>query len=61
MSDSKVRIPEGNKDKIVIICTEEQEKYIKNFGCIACDDDICDCNYCDRCAYDADNIEFKRA
>ena len=53
--------PNGGKDhNIIIVCTEEQEKYIKNYGCIACDDDICDCNYCDSCAYDPSNIKFQR-
>ena len=55
------KMPNVSKDyKIIIICTEEQEEYIKNCGCIACDDDVCDCNYCGDCAYDVDKIEFKR-
>lgn len=29
--------------KIKIICSEKQADDIKNFGCIACDDDLCDC------------------
>ena len=51
----------GNDNKIIIICTKEQEQHIRDFGCIACDDDICDCACCTGCAYDADEIEFKRA
>lgn len=54
-----VILPNGNKDKIIIICTEEQEEYIRKCGCIACDDDICDCR-CNSCMYDADKIEYRR-
>ena len=45
--------------KIKIICSEKQAYDIKNFGCIACDDDLCDCYFCDRCPYDPYNIEFE--
>lgn len=47
-------------DKILIVCSESQEKYIRSFGCIACDDDNCDCALCDECIYSTDNIRFKR-
>lgn len=58
---SKGRLPVGSKDKITIICTEEQEKYIREFGCIACDSDVCDCDFCgEQCAYFADSIEYRR-
>lgn len=50
----------NENEKIAIICTKEQEETIKSCGCIACDDDVCDCQYCDRCVYDAENIEFRR-
>lgn len=52
-------LPNGSKEKIIIICTEEQEKHIRQCGCIACDDDICDC-CCNGCMYDADEIEYRR-
>ena len=53
--------PDGGKNfNIVIVCTEEQEEYIKSCGCIASDDDICDCNFCGDCAYGVDKIEFRR-
>lgn len=60
MSRKGATLPIGSDDKITIICSEEQEKYIRECGCIACDDDICDCAFCSQCTYDADNIEFKR-
>lgn len=61
MSRKGAKLPIGSDDKITIICSEEQEKYIRECGCIACDDGICDCAFCGKnCAYDADNIEFRR-
>lgn len=62
MSRKGIKLPIGSIDtsKITIICTEEQEKYIKECGCIACDTDVCDCVICDKCRYDATNIEFRR-
>ena len=59
MSNKSARLPIGGQKKIVIICTEEQRKYIKECGCLACDDDVCDCAFCDKCAYSPENIEFK--
>lgn len=59
MSSKNAKLPIGSGEKITIICTEEQERYIRKLGCIACDDDVCDAVFCDKCAYDADNIEFK--
>lgn len=50
----------GSDNKIIIICSEEQERYIRKCGCIACDDDICDCNCAEKCQYDAENIEYRR-
>lgn len=47
-----------DKDKIVIICTERQANYIKRNGCIALDDDICECENCENCLFDPNNIEF---
>ena len=60
MSRKDARLPIGSENKIIIICTEEQEKFIRECGCIACDDDICDCACCNRCMYDADKIEYRR-
>lgn len=61
MSKKGAKLPNGNKNKIIIICTEEQEKHIRKCGCIACDDDICDCAFCGKqCVYDADNVEYRR-
>lgn len=61
MSRKDAKLPVGADEKITIICTEEQEKYIKDFGCIACDDDVCDCAFCGEiCAYHPDSINFKR-
>jgi len=61
VSRKGAKLPVGSDGKIIIICTEEQEKYIKEYGCIACDDDICDCAFCGHgCAYCADDIEFRR-
>jgi hypothetical protein len=61
MSRKDAKRPIGSDDKIIIICTEEQEKYIRECGCIACDDDICDCAFCGcNCAYDEEEIEFRR-
>lgn len=60
MSRRGAKLPVGSENKITIICTEEQEKYIRENGCIACDDDVCDCAFCDRCSYDAENIEYRR-
>lgn len=39
MSKKDAKLPIGSNDKIIIICTEEQEKHIKESGCIACNDD----------------------
>lgn len=61
MSRKTAKLPiGGNENKIIIICSEEQEKFIKEFGCIACNDDICDCAWCSSCAYNTDKIDFKR-
>lgn len=63
MSRKGAILPIGSENKIIIICTEEQEKHIRECGCIACDDDICDCAFCGirhGCMYDADNIEYRR-
>ena len=61
MSRKGAKLPIGSDDKITIICSKEQEEHIRACGCIACDDDICDCAFCGKnCAYDADNIEFRR-
>ena len=60
MSRKRAKLPTGSESKIIIICTEEQEKHIRECGCIACDDDICDCAFCGKCAYDSDNIEYRR-
>lgn len=61
MSRKGAMFPPGNNGQIVIICTEEQEKFIKECSCIACDDDICDCAFCgEKCAYFAENIEYRR-
>lgn len=61
MSRKGAKLPTRSKNKIIIICTEEQEKHIRECGCIGCDDDICDCAFCDeRCCYYADNIEYRR-
>ena len=49
-----------SEHKIIIICTEEQENYIRQFGCIANDDDLCDADFCSSCPYDSDKIEFRR-
>jgi hypothetical protein len=59
MSSKSARLPVGGQGKITIVCTSEQADYIKECGCIACDDDICDCAFCDRCAYSPENVEFK--
>lgn len=61
MSRKGAKLPTGSENKIIIICTEEQEKHIRECGCIACDDDICDCAFCgERCSYYADNVEYRR-
>lgn len=61
MSRNGAKLPIGSDSKIIIICTEEQEAYIRECGCIAYDDDVCDAAYCgDRCSYDTDSIEFRR-
>ena len=63
MSRKGAKLPTGSENKMIIICTEEQEKHIRQCGCIACDDDICDCAFCgarNGCAYDADNVKYKR-
>lgn len=60
MNKKDAKLPIGNKNEIIIICTEEQEKYIKECGCIACNDDICDVAFCDKCFYNAEKINFKR-
>lgn len=57
MDKSSFRLNSNNK--ITIICTDEQRKNLEEFGCIACCDEICDCNLCDKCVYDTDNIDFK--
>ena len=61
MSRKSAVLQPGSNGQIVIICTEEQEKFIKEYGCIAGDDDICDCAFCGKnCAYFAENIEYRR-
>ena len=60
MSRKGANLPNGSESKIIIICTEEQERHIRNCGCIACDDDICDCGGCKVCMYDADKVEYRR-
>lgn len=47
-------------NKITIICTEEQEKAIKEYVCIFQSDDGCAGTSCEGCSYDTDNIEFRR-
>lgn len=63
MSIERKRKPSFSKTgmKIVIKCTEDQEEYIKHCGCIACDDEICDCQCGDGCCFDTNNIVFERA
>ena len=56
---SKAYLPPEFETKITIICTEEQEEYIRKFGCIASDGDS-ECEICNTCSYSTDNIEYRR-